>query len=161
MWTPAYIGIGSNLDEPAQQVMRGFDALASIPSTVLIARSRLYRTAPLGPQDQPQFVNAAAGVLTQLDAQSLLTQLKRLEAELGREQPVVRWGPRKIDFDLLVFGAEKIDADMLTVPHPGIGVRNFVLYPLADIAPELTVPGLGLVSKLKASVESDGVSVLA
>jgi 2-amino-4-hydroxy-6-hydroxymethyldihydropteridine diphosphokinase len=161
MWTPAYIAIGSNLRDPIQQVLAGFEALATLPNTQLVLRSKLYRSAPLGPQDQPSFVNAVAGVLTQLDSQSVLTHIKRLESELGRDTPVVRWGPRVIDFDLLVFGVERIQTETLQVPHPGIGERNFVLYPLNDIAPDLNVPGLGPVSQLKAKIARGDLSVLA
>jgi 2-amino-4-hydroxy-6-hydroxymethyldihydropteridine diphosphokinase len=159
-WTPAYIGIGSNLSDPVQQVTRGFAELAQLPSSQLIARSRLYRTSPLGPQDQPPYVNAVAGMLTQLDAATLLAHLKRLEVERGREQPVVRWGPRVIDFDLLVFGSLKLETDTLKLPHPGVATRNFVLYPLADIAPDLEVPGVGRVGQLLARVDRADLSAL-
>jgi len=152
-WTPAYVGIGSNLNEPQRQILRGLDAIAPVPNTLLIARSRIYSSSPLGPQDQPPYVNAAAGLLTQLDAVALLSHLKRLEQELGRAQPVVRWGPRVIDFDLLVFGGQRIDTESLKVPHPGLGVRNFAIYPLSDIAPALHVPGLGSVAQIQAKVE--------
>ncbi len=148
LWVPAYVGLGSNLNDPCAQVQRGFEALSHIPQTLLIARSSLYRTPPLGPQDQPDFINAAAGLLTRLDPEELLREMKRCERELGRESAAVRWGPRIIDFDLLVYGDRRIDAAQLRVPHPGIQARNFVLYPLAEIAPELNVPGAGSVSEL-------------
>ncbi len=159
-WTPAYIGVGSNLDDPQAQVAQGFDALAGLPNTRLMLRSKLYRSAPLGPQDQPHFVNAVAGLLTQLDAPALLTQLKLLEKSLGRKQPIVRWGPRVIDFDLLVFGSTRIESDDLTVPHPGIAVRSFVLMPLKDIAPDLDIPGIGRVTALVSRVDASGLQVL-
>lgn len=161
LWTPAYVAVGANLDDPLARVMESFARLAAIRSTRLIARSRLYRTAPLGPQDQPDFVNAAVGLLTHLSAAELLVELKALEHALGRATPVVRWGPRRIDFDLLVFGAEQIETETLTVPHPGVPVRNFVLYPLLDIAPELVVPGHGRVHELASRVSADGLSALA
>src|SRR3954471_8904848 len=157
LWAPAYVAIGSNLDDPAQQVISAFIALAAIERTRVIARSRLYRSAPMGPQDQPEFVNAAAGLLTQLSARELFQEFKSLERQLGREVPVVRWGPRRIDLDLLVYGAERIDETDLTVPHPGVPVRNFVLYPLKDIAPELNVPGHGSVAQLAARVSDAGL----
>jgi len=156
-WTPAYIGIGSNLDHPQSQVMRGMDALAELPQTKSISRSRLYRSAPLGPQDQPAFINAAAGLLTQLDALTLLRELKALEKTLGRTHPVVRWGPRIIDFDLLVFGAECIATDELRVPHSGIADRAFVIAPLLDIAPDLDIPGVGPLRTLAARVAASQV----
>lgn len=160
MWTPAYVGIGANLDAPAERVGGAFAALAEIRDVKVVMRSRLYRTAPLGPQDQPEFVNAAAGLLTQLSAVDLLVALKALEQRLGRGTPIVRWGPRRIDFDLLVFGAERMTTERLTVPHPGVPVRNFVLYPLLDIAPDLVVPGFGRVRELAARVSADGIAPL-
>jgi 2-amino-4-hydroxy-6-hydroxymethyldihydropteridine diphosphokinase len=161
LWTPAYVAIGANLDEPRTRVSESFGRLAAIRSTRLVATSRLYRSAPLGPQDQPDFVNACAGVLTQLSAADLLAELKTLEQALGRASPVVRWGPRRIDFDLLVFGLEQIRTQTLTVPHPGVPARNFVLYPLLDIAPDLIVPGHGRVRELASRVSVDGLSALA
>jgi len=160
-WTPAYVAIGANLDDPRARVMESFGHLAALRSTKLVASSRLYRSAPLGPQDQPEFINACAGLLTQLSAADLLTELKKLEQALGRAAPVVRWGPRRIDFDLAVFGAERIQSETLTVPHPGVPVRNFVLYPLRDIAPDLVVPGHGRVRELASRVSADGLSALA
>jgi 2-amino-4-hydroxy-6-hydroxymethyldihydropteridine diphosphokinase len=161
LWTPAYVAVGANLDDPLARVRESFAHLAAIPATRLIAVSRLYRTAPLGPQDQPEFVNAAVGLLTHLSATELLIELKALERTLGRATPIVRWGPRRIDFDLLVFGGERIETATLTVPHPGVPVRNFVLYPLFDIAPELVVPAHGRVRELVARVSADGLSALA
>jgi 2-amino-4-hydroxy-6-hydroxymethyldihydropteridine diphosphokinase len=152
VWVPAYLGVGSNLDAPRTQVERGIDALAELPRTQLIRCSRLYQTAPVGPQDQPHFVNAVVAVLTQLSAHELLTALKAMEARLGRGRPVVRWGPRVIDFDLLVFGPHCIDTEMLKVPHPGVGTRGFVLTPFLDVAPDLEVPGLGSVRTLASKL---------
>jgi 2-amino-4-hydroxy-6-hydroxymethyldihydropteridine diphosphokinase len=159
-WTPAYIGVGSNLNDPQTQVAQGIEALATIPDTRLIARSKLYRAAPLGPQDQPHYVNAVAGLLTQLDPHVLLEQLKLLEKLQGREQPIVRWGPRVIDFDLLVFGAARIDTTDLIVPHLGIAERSFVILPLQDLAPDLEIPGVGRVSVLATRADVSGLQVL-
>jgi 2-amino-4-hydroxy-6-hydroxymethyldihydropteridine diphosphokinase len=158
-WVPAYVAIGANLGDARASVQAAFGQLAQLPRTRLIARSRLYRSQPLGPQDQPDYVNAAAGLLTQLTAVELLGALKDLERTMGRATPIVRWGPRVIDFDLSVFGAERIAQDDLTVPHPGVPARNFVLYPLLDIAPELDVPGLGSIRELAARVSSDGLAL--
>lgn len=158
LWTPAYIAIGSNLDDPAKQVELAFDELKALSHSRLIARSRLFRSIPLGPQDQPAFINAVAGVLTQCAPRELLISLKDIEARMGRARPSVRWGPRRIDLDLLVHGDARIHEDDLTVPHPGIPVRNFVLYPLLDIAPSLLVPGLGQVSALANRVDSNGLA---
>ncbi|HWK74698.1 MAG TPA: 2-amino-4-hydroxy-6-hydroxymethyldihydropteridine diphosphokinase [Povalibacter sp.] len=161
LWTPAYIAIGSNQDDPQAQVRAAFESLAGLDRCRLVCRSRLYRTVPLGPQDQPDFVNAAAGLLTQLAPHELLVRLKELEKSIGRQSPVVRWGPRRIDFDLSVFGAERVNEVDLTIPHPGVPVRNFVLYPLADIAPDLLVPGHGRVRELAERVGRAGLTPIS
>jgi 2-amino-4-hydroxy-6-hydroxymethyldihydropteridine diphosphokinase len=158
LWMPAYVAIGSNLDSPADRVLQGFSELGRLRHSRLVLRSRLYRSAPLGPQDQPDFVNAAAGLLTSLQPHELLAALKALEASMGRERPIVRWGPRVIDFDLVVFGMQRLSAPDLTVPHPGVPERNFVLYPLLDIAPDLWVPGHGRVRELAARLGSAGLT---
>jgi 2-amino-4-hydroxy-6-hydroxymethyldihydropteridine diphosphokinase len=147
-WVPAYVALGSNLDDPLRQVQRAFAALASLPDTRLVLESSLYRSPPMGPVAQPPFVNAAAGLLTQLDAASLLRELKALESRLGRAAPVVRWGPRSIDLDLLVHGSTQVRLESIEVPHPGIAQRAFVLAPLCDLSPTLEVPGVGRVSVL-------------
>lgn len=156
-WLPAYVGVGSNLEDPAAQVRRALDALAGLRSTRLVLRSSLYHTPPFGAVAQPAFVNAAAGLLTQLTPEELLDCLRLLERELGREPPRERWGPRVIDLDLLVVGTERRDGDALKLPHPGIAQRDFVLYPLADVAPELEVPGVGRVWRLREQVADRGV----
>jgi 2-amino-4-hydroxy-6-hydroxymethyldihydropteridine diphosphokinase len=156
-WTPAYLGLGSNLDEPAVQLARAFAALAELPGSLLVLRSRLYRTRPFGPVAQPEFVNAAAGLLTRLPPRELLEAMQATEGRLGRVRPVERWGPRRIDLDLLVYGIERIAEPGLEVPHPGIAERAFVLAPLADIAPELRIPGLGVVRDLLATVDASGL----
>lgn len=161
LWQPAYIGVGSNLDDPRSQVLRACSALAQVPATRVVLVSRLYSSPPLGPVAQPDFVNAVAGVLTQLDPHTLLMQLRAIEAAFGRPDRHAKWGPRVIDLDLLVFGCERRSGPELTVPHPGVVERNFVLYPLADIAPDLEVPGLGRVAELKGRVASTGLHVLA
>jgi 2-amino-4-hydroxy-6-hydroxymethyldihydropteridine diphosphokinase len=147
-WVPAYIALGSNLDQPQTQIARAFAALAQLPATSLQLRSSSYRSRPFGPVAQPDFVNAVAAVLTQLDAHSLLRELKSLETRLGRAAPVVRWGPRLIDLDLLVHDRTRCSDDTLTLPHPGLAQRDFVLVPLAEICPSLDVPGVGRVSAL-------------
>ncbi len=160
-WRPAYVALGSNLAEPAQQVQTAFDALASLPGSQLIARSGLWRSRPMGPQDQPDFVNAAAGLLTTVDPRTLLASLQAIERRLGKTTPVIRWGPRVIDLDLLVFGDLQIDEDGLVLPHPALHQRNFVLYPLAEIAAELQVPGLARVRRLRDGAPAAGIERLA
>jgi 2-amino-4-hydroxy-6-hydroxymethyldihydropteridine diphosphokinase len=159
-WQPAYIAVGSNLQDPRAQVLLAQSKLETLPSTVLVARSSLYRTLPFGPVQQGDFVNAAVGVLTQLDARSLLKELQAIEVAMGRPPRHEKWGPRTIDLDLLVFGRERRDDAELRLPHPGIVERNFVLYPLADIAPDLDVPGLGRVAELKRRVSPEGIWLL-
>jgi len=159
-WIPAYVALGSNLDDPVRQVRRAFDALAALPQTRLVVRSALYRSRPLGPVAQPDFVNAAAGLLTQLDAVTLLRELKALETQLGRAAPVVRWGPRLIDLDLLVHGATRLQEAGITVPHPGMAERAFVLAPLADVSASLEVPGIGRVDGLLRCIDARGLERL-
>lgn len=160
LWNPAYVAIGSNLSDPARQVQDAFERLAGIRDLRLIARSRLYRTQPLGPQDQPEFVNACGGLLTQLSPEGLLEELTRIEVAMGKVAPSVRWGPRLIDLDLLLFANERRAGVGLTLPHPCVHERNFVLYPLADIAPTLTIPGHGRVAELMECIGAQGLSPL-
>jgi 2-amino-4-hydroxy-6-hydroxymethyldihydropteridine diphosphokinase len=156
-WQPAYIGLGSNLMDPLAQVRRALQSLTQLPRTLLVASSRFYGSRALGPVTQPDFVNAVAGVITQLTAPQLLQELHRLERQAGRPAVHEHWGPRVIDLDVLVFGREQRSGTDLVLPHPGVVARNFVLYPLADIAPDLEVPGSGRVRELKARVSADGV----
>lgn len=158
---PAYVALGSNLDDPRMQVERALAALGALPATRCVLRSSLYRSPPFGPVDQPEFVNAVAGLLTELEPAPMLDALKNLESQLGRARPVVRWGPRRIDLDLLVHGETRIDTDGLRLPHPGIAERAFVLVPLAEIAPDLEVPHVGRVRTLLARVSTEGVERLA
>ena len=157
LWSPAYVGIGSNLDRPATQVRRALAALADLPLTRVQAKSSLYASEPFGPVPQPSYVNAVAAVLTQLDAHAFFDALRELEARLGRQPPRERWGPRVIDLDLLLFGQQCLDTPELTLPHPGIVQRNFVLYPLHEVAPDLSIPGCGRVSVLAGRVDSAGI----
>jgi len=160
VWQPAYIGLGSNLGDPAARLRAALDAIAALPGVTALVASPFYRTAPFGPVAQPDFVNAAAGVLTTSDPETLHAALKALEQRLGRRPPRERWGPREIDLDLLVHGAAVRDTPVLSLPHPGIPQRDFVLYPLRDIAPDLLVPGLGRVRELAARVEDRGATRL-
>lgn len=160
-WRPAYVALGSNLADPAAQVAAALGRLPGIPGTRLIARSRLWASRPLGPQDQPDFVNAVAGLLTQLGARELLGELQALERAMGRTGPLVRWGPRSIDLDLLAMGSDELSEPAICLPHPGVHERDFVLYPLAELAPELWIPGRGRVEALARRVANRGIVALS
>lgn len=144
----AYVGIGSNLDDPVAQARRAVAALRVLPDTRLAAVSSLYRSAPLGGADQPDYVNAVAALDTRLDARRLLAALHDIEAAQGRDRSAGRWASRTLDLDLLVHGDECHAEEDLIVPHPGIAEREFVLGPLYELAPELEIPGLGQVAEL-------------
>lgn len=142
-WVRAYLGVGSNLNDPAAQVRQAFRALAELSASRLIACSPLYRSAPLGgPPDQPDYVNAVAALDTTLSAEALLDALQAIENQQGRVR-TVRWGPRTLDLDLLLYGSRQSADPQLTLPHPRLQERDFVLYPLCDVAPDLILPGRG------------------
>jgi 2-amino-4-hydroxy-6-hydroxymethyldihydropteridine diphosphokinase len=157
LWRPAYVAIGSNLKDPHDRVLEAFERLGALPSSRLVLRSQLYRSRPLGPQDQPEYINAAAGLITQLSARELLTALLTIEQSMGRIRRE-RWGPRLIDLDLVWMVDSAVEEPGLSVPHPEVSRRNFVLYPLSDIAPTMKIPGHGIVLELKAAVGGDGIS---
>jgi len=143
----AYIGLGSNLADPRSQLLTAFDELARLPRSRLQATSSLYRSAPLGPPDQPDYLNAVAALETKLAPLALLAELQAIEAAHQRVRGE-RWGPRTLDLDLLLYADQRIDLPGLTVPHPGLPERSFVLYPLAEIAPALAIPGHGALDGL-------------
>lgn len=138
--TRVYIALGSNLANPLHQVQSALNALAELPQTTLTATSSLYRTPPLGPQDQPDYLNAVVALDTDLSAENLLDHTQKIELEHGRVRKDERWGPRTLDLDILLFGDEIISTERLTVPHYDMKNRQFMLYPLAEIAPELRFP---------------------
>jgi len=153
----AFIGLGSNLADPLAQIRQALTELESIPGTRVTARSSLYRTSPVGYLEQPDFINAVASVQTTLKPQALLAALLAIENRHGRRR-TTRNAPRKLDLDLLLYGEEVLDQDGLTLPHPRLHERAFVLAPLAEIAPGVTVPGRGRVQDLLARVDCTGVS---
>jgi 2-amino-4-hydroxy-6-hydroxymethyldihydropteridine diphosphokinase len=158
----AYIGLGANLDDPRRHVETAAAQLGRLPSTRLAATSALYRTAPLGPADQPDYINAVARIDTWLTPEALLAELQAIERQHGRVRNGTRWGPRTLDLDLLTFGDRQISSKGLMVPHPEMHRRAFVLVPLADVAPPgLWVPGRDDLATLLASVSHDGVERLA
>ena len=153
-WRPVYIGVGSNLDTPENQVRQAFVSLAELPNSILVSQSGLYRSSPMGPSDQPDFINAVAALLTQSNARILLQLLQDIERKQGRVRNGERWGPRTLDLDLLAFGGQIINEDDLIVPHPGIAERNFVLLPWQEIAAHFHVPGQTDVAVLAAGVST-------
>ncbi len=156
MTARAYVALGSNLDDPRSQVERGIEALSALPQTRLIARSRLYRSAPWGVVDQPEFVNAAAALDTALAPCELLDALLAIELAAGRSRDGARWGPRTLDLDLLLYGDMVLHEPGLELPHPHLHERVFVLLPLAEIAPDLEVPGHGRVADLLVTIDTAG-----
>ena len=153
-WRPAYVGIGSNLDSPQDQLERAIASLAEIESTILVRTSPYYRSAPLDGTEQPDYINAVSALLTLLDAGRLLESLQEIERAHGRMRDAEKWAPRTLDLDLLVYSSASIDGKDLKVPHPGISERNFVLLPLLDIAPHLFIPGRGSVAGLAAAADT-------
>lgn len=149
MKTDVFIGLGSNLQEPAAQLARAVAELAALPDTTLIAQSPFYASRPVGPQDQPDFVNGAVWLSTELAPHTLLNQLQEIEQAHGRER-LKHWGPRTLDLDLLVFGSQTLGDDRLTVPHQELPNRDFVLQPLLDLKPDLTLPNGTAIVTLRA-----------
>lgn len=157
----AYIGLGSNLEDPAGQIKSAHTAVAGLAGVEELAFSSLYHSPPMGPQDQPDYVNAVMAIATNLPAMDLLRKLQRIEHEHGRVRKGERWGARTLDLDLLIYGQQQIDMPELTVPHIGIAERAFVLYPLYEIAPELLVPGKGPIADLVKNCPLNGLERLA
>lgn len=147
-----YIGLGSNLDLPRERLLAGLDALAGLAGTLVLRVSRFYRTPPWGMTAQPDFLNAVAELDTALAPRTLVRELLALERMAGRTRDGVRWGPRRLDLDLLVHGGMRVDEPGCRVPHPRLGERAFVLVPLAELAPRLLVPGAGVVATLLAQL---------
>jgi len=156
----AYIGLGSNLEDPVAQVKEALEELDAVPDSVLVAQSSLYSSKPMGPEDQPDYVNAVAELNTLLSPGELLEALISIEDTLGRKRGGEKWGPRIIDLDLLLYGKKKIKTDVLVVPHPGLHERDFVMFPLAELAGNINIPGKGLMSKHYAACEKHGLKKL-
>lgn len=142
-----FVGLGSNLDAPQQQVTRALDELAVMDATGILDQSSLYKSSPVGPQDQDDYVNAVAKLETELQAEALLDALQDIENRHGRRR-LRHWGPRTLDLDILSYGDSIIATERLTVPHPEIPNRTFVLKPWAEIAPDWVIPGFGRVTEL-------------
>ncbi|MEJ6612304.1 MAG: 2-amino-4-hydroxy-6-hydroxymethyldihydropteridine diphosphokinase [Porticoccus sp.] len=156
----AYISIGSNLGNPHQQVLAGLAKLGLIEATRVVVSSPWYLSLPMGPKDQPNYINGVAKIFTQLNPGQLLTALQKIEDTHGRVRSQ-RWGPRTLDLDILLYGCQVIDKEHLKIPHHGLKTRNFVLIPLADIAPKLVLPdGISLDSLLEVC-SPEGIVPLA
>lgn len=157
----AYVALGSNLGDSKQYMLDAIDALAVLPHTELLARSRIYRTPPWGKLDQPDFLNAAVALETALEPHDLLDALLNIERGAGRERNGERWGPRTLDLDLLHVVGKTVNSERLSLPHPHIADRAFVLLPLHDVAPALDIPGQGKVEELLRAVDTQGCTPLA
>lgn len=155
----AYIGLGSNLENPKQQIINAVKAIKSIESTVMSGISSLYYSRPMGPQDQPDYMNAVAELTTTLSPLALLDELQKIENQAGRVRKDNRWGPRILDLDILLFGNSIIDSERLTVPHYGLKNREFVLLPLHEIAPQLCLPDGESIEKLSQNIPSNGLKI--
>lgn len=156
--TLAYIALGSNQASPLEQVSSALEAIAAIANSQRVAISSFYRTPPLGPPDQPDYLNAAVALETALSADELLCETQRIEREHGRVRKAERWGPRTLDLDILLFGDEVITTPRLTVPHYDMKNRAFMLLPLLEIAPECRFPDGQTVRDILAALSQDGIT---
>ena len=157
--TIVYVGLGSNLSDPEQQIINAVKQLNTLPQSKLTAISSLYFSRPMGPQDQPDYMNAVAELNTHLQPLELLNHLQAIENNAGREHKDNRWGARILDLDILLYGQETIENERLTVPHYGLHLREFVLLPLAEIAPTLCLPNGQSISLLASIIEKNGLKV--
>lgn len=156
-----YIGLGSNLAEPNEQILSAIDAINAINNCQITSVSALYGSKPMGPQDQPDYVNAVLALTTSLAPLALLDELQQIEQASGRVRKEERWGPRTLDLDIILFGEQQINNQRLTVPHYGMKVREFVLLPLLEIAPELILPDGDKLSALCNNIDHNGLTKLA
>ena len=153
------IAIGSNLGDPVAQAEAAIDALHQLPESTVTAVSSLYSSSPMGPQDQPDYINAVVEIETALSPLALLDLTQKIELERGRVRKDERWGPRTLDLDIILFGDQTIDNERLIVPHYGMKEREFVLYPLAEIYNDLTFPDGTTLSQLLTQVERNGLTI--
>lgn len=156
-----YVGLGANLAEPLQQLSKAVAALRQLPLSTVLQVSSFYGSKPMGPQDQPDYVNAVVELDTQLEPLQLLDLLQQIELQQGRQRKDERWGPRTLDLDLLLYGQAQLQHERLTVPHYGLTQREFVLYPLAEIAPALQLPDGTPLAHLLNTVPLNGLQILS
>ncbi len=155
----AYIGLGANLKDPPAQVREALRLIGARPGIRVVATSQLYRSAPLpGAGEQPDYCNAVCAVETELNPDRLLAHLHEVERRMGRERPPQRWAPRLIDLDLLHYERVRMKTSRITLPHPELQRRNFVVAPLAEIAPELVFDGVP-VTQLAQQLGRDGLAI--
>jgi 2-amino-4-hydroxy-6-hydroxymethyldihydropteridine diphosphokinase len=155
----AYIGLGANLQDPPAQLREALRLIGARPGIRVVATSAFYRSAPLGPAGQPDYCNAVCAVDADLGPDKLLTHLHDVERQMGRERPPERWAPRLIDLDLLHYERVKMRTSRITLPHPEMHKRNFVLVPLAELAPDLELPGHGIVAELARMLGNEGLAI--
>jgi len=155
----AYIGLGSNLSDPQAQILSALDKLKLLEKCRISQVSSLYFSRPMGPQDQPDYMNAVVAIETDQSAIELLDQLQSIENNAGRIRKDNRWGPRVLDLDILLFDQQVINIERLTVPHYGLKQREFVLLPLAEIAPDLLLPNGDSIVELAANIERNGLKI--
>lgn len=153
----AYIGLGSNLASPTAQVLSARRDIAALSGVTEIAFSNLYASVPMGPQDQPDYINAVMGISTHLEPLALLYALQAIESAHGRVRGKQRWGARTLDLDLLLYNDQQINSEELTVPHPGIAHRAFVLHPLQDCNPDMVIAGKGNLADLIKRCPATGI----
>jgi len=147
--TEVYIGLGSNLENPATKIQQARLFIGEQAEMTEASFSSLYSSPPMGPKDQPDYVNAVMSIQTGLTAIELLTVLQRIENDFGRDRNTIRWGARTLDLDILLYGEQQIDLPYLKVPHIGLPERAFVLYPLQEIVNgNLWIPGMGYLDDL-------------
>lgn len=155
----AYIAVGSNLGDPVAQAKNAIDALKILPKSRVTGISSLYSSQPMGPQNQPDYINAVVEIQTELAPLALLDATQAIEQQQGRVRKADRWGPRTLDLDILLYGDHILNEPRLTVPHYGMKVREFVLYPLAEIAPNLVLPDNTSLTELLKKVDRNGLTV--
>jgi 2-amino-4-hydroxy-6-hydroxymethyldihydropteridine diphosphokinase len=153
----SYIGVGSNQTDPTKQAKLAIERLRHLTNSVFCDCSSLYHSAPMGPQDQPDYINAVVKIDTQLTAIELLDELQKIELSQGRVRKENRWGPRTLDLDIILYGNEVINNARLTIPHYGMKEREFVLYPLLEIDKELCLPNGKALSQLTADCHKNGL----
>lgn len=156
-----YIALGSNLGSPKDNITQAIEALKQLPMSTFLTCSSLYQSKPMGDSHQPDYINAVAAIRTRLDPLDLLDKTQEIELAFGRERKEDRWGSRTLDLDILLYGDCQIETERLTLPHYGMNIREFVLYPLAEIAPNLHLPNGSSLASLIANIDKNGMTLIA